>query len=59
MLVTQNAWTIRTRNFTSGRYIEQAFCDFTEDEAKRHALTDHPNSEVVEVWRSGVAVSEE
>ena len=50
-------WTIRTRNLTSGRYKEQGFCDFTEDEAKRHALTDHPNSEVVGVWPHVWAVS--
>ena len=43
-------WTIRTRNITSGRYYEAAFCNMTLEAAKRFALSDHPNSEVVGVW---------
>ncbi len=49
-MITENAWTVRTRNRTSGHYADQCFCDFSEEEAKRHALIDHPNSEVVGVW---------
>jgi len=50
MIKTDNAWTIRTRNFISGRYIESSFYAMTLTEAKKHALADHPNSEVVGVW---------
>jgi len=50
MIMNETSWTIRTRNLTSGHYSQQSFCDFTEGEARRHALADHPNSEVVGVW---------
>lgn len=50
MIKTDNEWTIRTRNFTSGTYIDASFYAMPLAEAKKHALADHPNSEVVGVW---------
>jgi len=43
-------YTIRTRHTVSGHYHQQSFSDFSLEEAKRCALADNPNSEIVGVW---------
>ena len=48
--MTYETWTIRTRNITSGHYHDASFYAMPLTEAKKCALTDHPNSEVVGVW---------
>ena len=50
MIKTEKHWTIRTRNITSGNYVDQKFCEMELSEAKKSALADHQNSEVVGVW---------
>ena len=43
-------WTIRTRNLITGSYHDASFFEMTLVSAKRFALGDRPNSEVVGVW---------
>ena len=43
-------WTIRTRNISSGEYLEAMFYEMSEADANHHALGDNPGSEVVGAW---------